>query len=99
MFDKLKYLTVGVNAKIPEELQLLLWTLIATMKVEKKDYLQVFKIASIYEEGVYKLNIIHSQEEPNYVKEHITITSILMNEKIYVIDDGSHSTMLLADEY
>lgn len=99
MFDKLKLLTPGVNAKIPEELQLLLWTLISTMMVEKKDYLQVFKLNSIYEEGVCKLNIIHSQEEPNYIKEHITISSILINEKIYVIDDGPHSTMLLAQEY
>jgi ArsR family metal-binding transcriptional regulator len=99
MFDKLKFVTAGVNAKIPNDLQLLLWSLIDAMKVDKKEYLQVFKITSIYEEGVYNLNIIHSQEEPNYVKEHAMIMSILINEKLYVIDDDPHSTMLLADEY
>lgn len=99
MFDKLKFVTVGVTTKIPNDLQLLLWSLINTMKVDAKDYLQVIKITSIYDEGVYKLNITHSQEEPNYIKEHTTITSILINEKLYVIDDGPHSTMLLAEEY
>ncbi|BBH22608.1 hypothetical protein Back11_39530 [Paenibacillus baekrokdamisoli] len=99
MFDKLKYVTDAVHAKIPVSIQLLLWAAIDTMIVNKRDYLQVFNIKSIYQEGVFKLCIVHTQEEPNYVKEHSTVISVQINEKLYVIDIGPYSTMLLAIEY
>lgn len=98
MFEKAKYVTRGVNEYVPFILQMYLWELIRDMKVEKKDYLQVFRF--------YKINgnncIEHSQEVPEYKK-----MSILNNnyfdvgelEKIYCIDDGEYSTMLFASEY
>lgn len=99
MFNKLKYISVGIDNNIPTDLQLFLWNLIDTMNVEKKDYLQVFKISSIYKENTFKLIVIHSQELPNYIKEHLIAMNILINEKIYVIDEGPYSTMLLESEY
>ena len=46
------------------------------------------------------LKIIHIQEEPEYKREYQlqTDTPIFIG-KIYAIDDGDHSTMLLAEEY
>ena len=60
-----------------------------------KDYLQVFSLSC----DERKQKITHSQEEPEYSKEYVFDTRTAITEKIFVIDDKTHSTMLLANEY
>ena len=60
-----------------------------------KDYLQVFSLSC--ENG--RQLIKHSQEEPEYEKEYVFDMVTAITEKIFVIDDEAHSTMLLASEY
>lgn len=93
--NKPKYLTRGVNAEIPIELQLFMWNCIDSIP-KKKDYLQVFKLSN--ENGMQRIE--HSHEQPNF-KMNYVLTTIdnPVTEKIYVIDDGEHLTMLLAKEY
>ena len=38
-------------------------------------------------------------EVPEYRMEYLLPSDSPINEKIYVIDDGTHSTMLLSSEY
>ncbi len=95
MFKNSRYVTRGINAEIPLALQLILWKMIDEMEVAQKDYLQVFTLSS--ENGEQK--IIHEQEQPDYRKEYTFSGDCLINEKIFVIDDGDYSTMLLAEEY
>ncbi len=95
MFKNARYATRGINAEIPLALQLILWKMIDEMEVAQKDYLQVFTLST--ENGEQK--IIHEQEQPDYRKEYVFSTDRLVNAKIFVIDDGDHSTMLLAEEY
>lgn len=71
-----------------------MWKLINTMPVDK-DYLQVFSLS----EANGRQRIKHTQEEPEYYKEYVFDIDIPVTEKIFVIDDGTHSTMLLANEY
>ena len=71
-----------------------MWKLINTMPVDK-DYLQVFSLS----EANGRQRIKHTQEEPEYYKEYVFDIDIPITEKIFVIDDGTHSTMLLANEY
>lgn len=60
MFDKEnRYITRGINEKIDLQLQILLWSLVDDLKVEK-DYLQVFKLSRV---GDF-INIEHTQEVP-----------------------------------
>lgn len=72
-----------------------MWALIAQLP-EPKDYLQVFRL-SVSDDG--SQHIIHEQEEPEYRKEYDIKIDSPINAKVYVIDDGDHSTMLLAEEY
>ncbi len=95
MFKNPRYVTRGINAEIPLDLQLVLWKMIDEMEVAQKDYLQVFTLSSENSEQM----IIHEQEQPDYRKEYVFSTDRLVNAKIFVIDDGDHSTMLLAEEY
>jgi len=96
MFEGDKYLTAGVDREIPIELQVFIWNCITNLSVEK-DYLQVFELSST-ETGLQK--IIHIQEQPDYKKEYlIDMPFEAVETKIFVIDDGDHSTMLLAEEY
>lgn len=44
-------------------------------------------------------HIKHSQEQPDYVNEFDVFVDNAVSEKVYVIDDATHSTMLLAEEY
>lgn len=96
MFDKERYLTRGVSNKIPFEIQLLMWSMIEELKVNK-DYLQVFEVNPISDN---LLKIEHRQEIPKYKKE-IIVRNIGINskEKIFVIDEGEYSTMMLSEEY
>ena len=94
-FNGQRYLTQGVQAEIPFELQLFMWALIAQL-YEPKDYLQVFRL-SVSEKG--NQHIVHKQEVPAYSREYDIRIDNPINAKVYVIDDGEYSTMLLAEEY
>ena len=59
-----------------------------------KDYLQVFEISGAHD----KVKVIHTQEEPEYRREYLWDAPVFCG-KIFVIDDGDHSTMLLVEEY
>lgn len=94
MFDR--YATRGVMAELSAPMQLMLWYLIDIMEADQKDWLQVFTL----EPADGKQRITHTQEEPPYRKEHLLIFGEPpVRAKIFVIDDGNHSTMLLAEEY
>ena len=96
MFKNKRFITQGVNSQVSLLLQLFMWQCIEDMP-PPKDYLQVFELT--LEDG--KQKIIHSQEEPEYKQEYLlnlTDAPIFIG-KVFVIDDGDHSTMLLASEY
>ena len=94
-FTGQRYLTRGVQAEIPFDLQMFMWYLINNLN-EPKDYLQVFRL-SVSDNG--NQHIIHEQEESEYRKEYDIQVDTPINAKVYVIDDGDHCTMLLAEEY
>ena len=95
MFQNNKYLTRGVSQTIPNWLVILLWYLIAAMQTESKDYLQVFRLQKTGQGQ----HITHTQEQPPYSKELFVPCVDAVDAKLFVIDDGNHSTMLLAEEY
>ena len=94
MFQNKRFLTRGVQAEIPIELQLFLWHCIDQLP-EEQDYFQVFALKEI--DG--KQHIHHFSEQPEYSKEYQISTEKPITAKVYVIDDIDHSTMLLAEEY
>ena len=95
IFNNKHYITCGISERVPPILQLFMWQCVYDMP-NPKDYLQIFK-CSIYD-GKHK--IIHIQEEPEYKREYLfeTDTPFFIG-KVFVIDDETHSTMLLAEEY
>ena len=96
MFNKERYLTRGVSNEIPLEIQILLWSMIDGLNV-KKDYLQVFEIEPM---DVKLLKIEHRQEVPKYKKEIIVRNRGIKSKiKLFVIDEGDYSTMMLSEEY
>ena len=58
-------------------------------------YFQVFKL----DVANGKQHIHHFSEQPEYSKEYMIDLDNPVNQKVYVIDDTDHSTMLLAEEY
>ena len=94
MFNNQRYLTRGVQAEIPFELQLFMWGCINRLQVER-DYLQVFKLENL--DGVQR--ITHNSEQPEYHKEYLIPSASPITAKVYIIDSDTYSTMLLAEEY
>ena len=94
MFDNPRFLTRGVDESIPLRLQTLLWNLIDLLPPER-DYLQVFWLKPFG--GMQQ--VIHTAEEPEYKKVLLFPSDNPINAKVYVIDDDTHTTMLLAEEY
>lgn len=102
MFNNHRYITKGIKENIGIELQIVLWNLIDALKKKqgfKIDYLQVFELRDIPEKKDFRQEIIHRQEVEPYNKSYLFIMNKTVNAKIFVIDDGMHSTMMLADEY
>jgi len=98
MFDGARYVTCGVVHLVPVDVQHLLWSLVDSLQaqVEAVDYLQVFELTA-GDGGQQKL--IHFQEVPPYRAEYVfDHVQESLTVKIYVIDDGDYSTMLLPDE-
>jgi hypothetical protein len=60
-----------------------------------KDYLQAFELSAA---GPMQA-ITHSSEVPEYHMTYLIPSEKPITEKLYIIDDGDHSTMLLAEEY
>ena len=96
MFEKSKgrYLTRGVDAKIPLYLQMFLWAAVDNMP-QPKDYLQVFRLSE--KNGLQIVH--HTSEQPQFEMTYIVVAEKLVTAKVYIIDDGEHCTMLLAEEY
>lgn len=93
-FNNQKFITKGVDLSINPLLQSFMWSLIEAMP-KPKDYLQVFEFSQ--KDG--KQKITHIQEEPEYKQEYLLKDAPIFIGKIFVIDDETHSTMLLAEEY
>ena len=97
-----RYVTCGISDELPGEIQMMLWLAIDSVRVitdSKLDYLQVFSFRRLGD----TFEITHKQEEPDMVHTHHTKYKDeyenLLSEKVFVIDDGDHSTMLFAYEY
>ena len=95
MFGNQKFLTRGIESKVPSWLVHLMWHMVLTMEVGVKDYLQVFRLTKT----PTGQHIVHTQEQPPYRYELDVPCTDAVDEKVYVIDDLTHSTMLLAEEY
>lgn len=94
MFNNQRYLTKGVQAEIPLELQLFMWGCIDRLP-EERDYFHVFKLEHL--NGIQK--ITHFSEQPEYYKDYFIPTNNPITTKVYIIDSDTYSTMLLAEEY
>lgn len=95
MFNNSKYITRGISETIGFEIQILLWDMIESMNIEK-DYLQIFDLIPIDKET---MKIVHKQEVPESKREYKVKYNIDKKVKIFAIDSGTYSTMMLADEY
>ncbi len=94
-FKNKRFITKGVASRVGPLLQLFMWQCIDEMP-EPKDYLQVFHLSCI----PGKQTIKHSQEAPRYEKEYLLYADApFFVGKIFVIDSGDCTTMMLASEY
>lgn len=102
-FNGSRVMTSGINERVPFNIQLALWDLVDKLvKSEMEvDYLQVFELKTNENLKDNKiLHIKHSQEVPEYKKEYVLEkVDVVLNDKIYIIDDVEHCTMLFASEY
>lgn len=96
-----RYMTKGISSEIPFYLQNLMWIMIETMETDKKDYLQIFELSKTVADGKVFQKITHRQEQPEY-KKSVTVLADekdVIEKKVYVIDNETNCTMLLAEEY
>ena len=95
MFDDQKFLTRGIESEIPAWLVHLMWHMVLTMEIEKKDYLQVFTLTKT----PTGQHIVHEQEQPTYRYELDVPCDDAVDAKVFIIKDLTHSSILLALEY
>lgn len=94
-----RYVSRQVNETVPMELQILMWSMIDSLKGKKElDYLQIFRLKVKGD----SIQIQHEQEVPHYKEQYEFKKlgfSIEHDMKIYVIDSVDYSTMIFAEEY
>ena len=103
MFDKNnRLITRGISERLPLQIIAQLWLSIDFQLNAKyeMDELQVFKFEKVSDTV---LAITHEQEVPErktviYCEYQKDFEEIL-NEKVYIINEGDHSIMLFATEY
>lgn len=91
-----RYMTREIAEEIPLEINILIWSLIDSLTIEK-DYLQIFELNPI---GKGIVEIIHKQEVPKYENcIYINNDDIKNNLKIYAIDSVEYSTLIFSYQY
>ena len=94
-----RYVSRQVNENVPMQLQILMWSMIDSLKGKKElDYLQIFRLKVKGD----RVLIEHEQEIPPYKEEYELEKakfSIDHDMRIYVIDSIDYSTMIFAEEY
>lgn len=99
-FCNSRYITRGIQSEVPIALQTFLWSCIKSLQQEMElDYLQVFDLKKEKTDNGYIQIIVHEQEVPEYRMTYRITFPDIKEVKIFIIDDGDHSTMLLAEEY
>ena len=102
MFKNDRYITSGIRHQIPMEQQLMMWAIIDDFLIKdiEIDYLQVMQLSvEIDKLGATRQLIKHTQEKSEYCQYYWYKVDEAVNEKIFIIDDGLHTTMMLAREY
>ncbi len=61
-----RYMTKGVSSEIPFSLQNLMWIMIDSIKIDKKNYLQIFELKKEIIDGTVFQKVIHRREQPEY---------------------------------
>lgn len=103
------YITQNALNALPPALIDCLWDLYFSLrkKTEKIDYLNVFRLSKKRDRQI----ISHIQEYPKYKKQHSVKLKELNTEtgkfedvspvegKVFIIEDDTHITMLLASDY
>lgn len=98
-----RYMTVGVTDQLPDELKIYCWETIGRKSLSgvEMDYLQIFEFD--FDDKTNVVKIVHRQEQPEFEDiYHLSLSEKINTfnvNKIYVIDDETHQTMLLPDEY
>jgi hypothetical protein len=97
---KPRYVTRAINDEVNIEIQVLLWELmnsIAVKRKDKMDYLQVFEIVN----SGNKFKVINRQEQPAMrevlVIEHGSMD--LDHLTVWIIDEPDKQTMLSPNDY
>lgn len=104
IFGAPRFATRGVVHRLDPMMQVHLWQMVDTLCQQhpvKPDYLQVFDLTPIDPPAPDGCNqsITHRQEQPQYQTTNEISVETPVTAKIFVIDDGSHCTMLFANEY
>lgn len=98
---KQRYVTKAINEELNIEIQVLLWELLDSIEVKRKDkmdYLQVFEIVNQGD----NIKIINRQEQPTMTEELMIMKQGSMNIEdtiVWIIDDLEYRTMLFPKDY
>ena len=96
-------MTRRIADELSEELVMFMWARIDELKAHSDghmDYLQVFELKPMVDDlGQTKQVIIHRSEQPAYEQGYMLSMANPEEAKVFVIDSGDYSTMMLAEEY
>lgn len=98
-FNNDGYMTRGFNA-LPELVKAMIGSIINTKKEQENvDYLQVFNLSKVVQNGITFQKIVNEQEQPPLKRTYMFPFTDAVNEKVFCIDDEEYHTYMLSKEY
>jgi len=95
LFKGKRYLTSRSVQEIPWVTILVLWEMIDGMRVKHRDREQLFELYATNHCQI----ICHMQQEHPYLYELELPCAKPVDAKVYIVDKGTYSIMMLADKY
>lgn len=93
--------TKGIHDALPQSMKLKLFEYVDKQVSSEldMDYLQIFELSVKVINGKPLQCIVHRQEVPTRSVEYICDTDVPLNLTVWIVDEETHATMLLPEEY
>lgn len=102
MFTSQRCATRGISTEVGLDIQLTLWSMIDKRKNTgiEVDYLQVFELSIVRQDGVLLQKVVHRQECPPATNTYLLpMVETPIKITIWTMDCDEYCMMLLPEEY
>ena len=94
MDEDRRWVSVGIDCEMGEDIQNAIWALSDTLAIERND-IQLFYLSRVQINDIEMQRIIHKQEDPDYESASLFPAEHPIDANVLLVFDGYYFTMYL----